>query len=169
MPSKENFVFPSPLRSAFTTFVLYKTPKTMSEEYVDLFDSDDRPLSRSVPKRQAHQQGLWHRSAHVWIYDRTGNILMQKRALTKDTFPGLWDISVPGTHFRRRDPRRRCLARTQGGDRSRSPTRPTGTAHRHPHGLPLPPPGLVQPRTLLRLSAGERSRPRTLLPCSAKR
>ena len=87
MPSKENFVFPSPLRSAFTTFVLSKTPKTMSEEYVDLFDSDDRPLSRSVPKRQAHQQGLWHRSAHVWIYDRTGNILMQKRAQTKDTFP----------------------------------------------------------------------------------
>ena len=96
MPSKENFVFPSPLRSAFTTFVLSKTPKTMSEEYVDLFDSDDRPLSRSVPKRQAHQQGLWHRSAHVWIYDRTGNILMQKRAQTKDTFPGLWDISVAG-------------------------------------------------------------------------
>ena len=96
MPSKENFVFPSPLRSAFITFVLSKTPKTMSEEYVDLFDSDDRPLSRSVPKRQAHQQGLWHRSAHVWIYDRTGNILMQKRAQTKDTFPGLWDISVAG-------------------------------------------------------------------------
>ena len=96
MPSKENFVFPSPLRSAFTTFVLSKTPKTMSEEYVDLFDSDDRPLSRSVPKRQAHQQGLWHRSAHVWIYDRTGNILMQKRAQTKDTFPRLWDISVAG-------------------------------------------------------------------------
>lgn len=68
----------------------------MEEEAVDIFDCDDRPTGNVVPKKQAHEQGLWHRSAHVWIYNDRGNILMQKRAATKDTFPGLWDISVAG-------------------------------------------------------------------------
>ena len=68
----------------------------MAEENVDIFDRDDRPAGRIATKRQAHEQGLWHRSAHIWIYDRRGNILMQKRSASKDTFPGLWDISVAG-------------------------------------------------------------------------
>lgn len=68
----------------------------MEEEAVDVFDRGDRPTGNVVPKRQAHEQGLWHRSAHIWIYNDRGDILMQKRAATKDTFPGLWDISVAG-------------------------------------------------------------------------
>lgn len=68
----------------------------MEEEAVDVFDRGDHPAGNVVPKRLAHEQGLWHRSAHVWIYNDRGDILMQKRAATKDTFPGLWDISVAG-------------------------------------------------------------------------
>ena len=66
------------------------------EEKVDLFDRNDRPLGSSAAKRQAHEQGWWHRSAHVWIYDSRGRILMQKRSPAKEAFPGLWDISVAG-------------------------------------------------------------------------
>lgn len=68
----------------------------MEEEAVDVFDRGDCPTGNIVPKKQAHEQGLWHRSAHVWIYNYQGDILMQKRAAAKDTFPGLWDISVAG-------------------------------------------------------------------------
>ena len=68
----------------------------MEDEAVDIFDRDDRPTGRAVPKRQAHEQGLWHRSAHIWIYNDRRDILMQKRSSAKDTFPGLWDISVAG-------------------------------------------------------------------------
>ena len=68
----------------------------MEEEAVDVFDRDDHTTGNIILKRQVHEQGHWHRSAHVWIYNDRGDILMQKRAATKDTFPGLWDISVAG-------------------------------------------------------------------------
>lgn len=68
----------------------------MQEEPVDIFDELDRPTGQVSLKRTAHEQGLWHRSAHVWIYDGRRRILMQKRSADKDTFPGLWDISVAG-------------------------------------------------------------------------
>ena len=73
-----------------------KIDEMPGEEMVDLFDRYDRPLGRVASKLQAHRQGWWHRSAHVWIYDRRGRVLLQKRAAIKDTFPGLWDISVAG-------------------------------------------------------------------------
>lgn len=73
-----------------------KLDELPGEEMVDLFDRHDRPLECVMSKVQAHRQGQWHRSAHVWIYDRRGRVLLQKRSPLKDTFPGLWDISVAG-------------------------------------------------------------------------
>ena len=49
-----------------------------------------------LEKNKAHLLGKWHVTAHIWIYNSKGEILFQKRSLTKSTFPGLWDISVAG-------------------------------------------------------------------------
>eukprot|EP01051_Picozoa_sp_SAG22_P020028 SAG22_NODE_3892_length_1480_cov_2.062274_2_plen_244_part_00 len=44
-----------------------------------------------------HRDGLWHRSAHIWVTDGSaGKIVVQQRSLAKDTNPGLWDVSVAG-------------------------------------------------------------------------
>lgn len=61
-------------------------------------------LRTGVTKQRGHvhRDGDWHRSIHVWVVIRdpmgAGNhqVLLQKRALTKDTNPGLWDVSVAG-------------------------------------------------------------------------
>lgn len=71
----------------------------------DEFDPyKDRPLStgRYAKRSDVHRQGLWHCSVHIWIVRKRSpgpfpaEILLQKRSMTKDTFPGRWDISSAG-------------------------------------------------------------------------
>ena len=47
-------------------------------------------------KSEAHRKGLFHPTIHVWFYTPEGQVLFQKRAKNKDTFPSLWDVSVAG-------------------------------------------------------------------------
>ncbi|KAL7465360.1 hypothetical protein ACHAXS_005688 [Conticribra weissflogii] len=64
----------------------------------------DRPLStgRFAKRSDVHRQGLWHCSVHIWIVRKCSSdpcsheILLQKRSMSKDTFPGRWDISSAG-------------------------------------------------------------------------
>eukprot|EP00747_Dinoflagellata_sp_TGD_P182511 gnl/TRDRNA2_/TRDRNA2_36788_c0_seq1.p1 gnl/TRDRNA2_/TRDRNA2_36788_c0~~gnl/TRDRNA2_/TRDRNA2_36788_c0_seq1.p1 ORF type:complete len:189 (-),score=34.22 gnl/TRDRNA2_/TRDRNA2_36788_c0_seq1:17-583(-) len=68
----------------------------------------DPSLVRCTGERKArsevHRDGDWHRSIHVWVVvpgtagadTQEVELLMQKRAQTKDTHPGLWDVSVAG-------------------------------------------------------------------------
>jgi isopentenyldiphosphate isomerase len=49
-----------------------------------------------------HAEGLWHRSFHCWVVrasQRGPELLLQRRAQTKDTWPGAWDVSAAG-HYR---------------------------------------------------------------------
>ena len=51
----------------------------------------DHPISKGTftTRAYAHEQGLWHCSVHIWIVDTTSSsILLQKRSMQKDTFPG---------------------------------------------------------------------------------
>jgi len=47
-------------------------------------------------KNQAHQQGLWHATVHLWVCDPQRGLLCQKRAEDKQMNPGLWDFSAAG-------------------------------------------------------------------------
>ena len=58
-----------------------------------------RPVGTGAIKARAavHRDRDWHRSVHVWLLDPVGRaLLLQKRSMKKDTFPGRWDISVAG-------------------------------------------------------------------------
>ncbi len=65
-------------------------------EYIDIVDEFGEFTGEVLEKDLAHSLGKWHVTAHIWIYNSKGEILFQKRALVKSTFPGLWDISVAG-------------------------------------------------------------------------
>ena len=47
-------------------------------------------------REQAHALGIWHGTAHVWITRPPAMLLMQKRSLLKESYPGCWDISSAG-------------------------------------------------------------------------
>jgi len=68
----------------------------MSDEYINILTPEGILTSKKVLKSEAHRLGLWHASVHVWITNTKGEVLLQKRASNKDTFPNLWDVSVAG-------------------------------------------------------------------------
>lgn len=48
-------------------------------------------------RSEVHRDGDYHRAVHVWIYsESTGELLLQRRADCKDSWPGQWDISSAG-------------------------------------------------------------------------
>lgn len=47
-------------------------------------------------KADVHRDGDWHVAAHVWIVTPDGRVLLQKRSLEKENWPGYWDVSAAG-------------------------------------------------------------------------
>jgi isopentenyl-diphosphate Delta-isomerase len=68
----------------------------MSDELIDIVDEGNVLTGEQKMKSEAHRDGLWHRAAHIWIYNSKGEILLQLRAKEKDLYPDMWDISVAG-------------------------------------------------------------------------
>ncbi len=66
------------------------------EEYLDIWNSEGQPTGKIGTKDEAHQKGLFHPTVHVWFYTPAPALLLQKRSLSKQTFPGFWDVSVAG-------------------------------------------------------------------------
>lgn len=71
----------------------------MTEEIFDIVDQKGQPTGEIVTRSRAHAEGIRHRTAHIWIAKRcqeTWQVLLQKRAMTKDSFPGRFDTSSAG-------------------------------------------------------------------------
>ena len=66
------------------------------EEYLDILDSFGNATGKTVLKSEAHKQGWFHNTAHVWFYTNDCEILLSQRAASKSIFPLLWDVSVAG-------------------------------------------------------------------------
>ena len=66
------------------------------DELINIYNGKGIATGEVCLKSEAHQKGLLHASIHVWIFDKNKNILIQKRAGNKDSFPNMWDISVAG-------------------------------------------------------------------------
>lgn len=66
------------------------------DELVDIFDSEGNFTGSTGLKSQAHKNGWFHPTVHVWFFTADGMVLIQQRAKIKDTHPLLWDVSVAG-------------------------------------------------------------------------
>lgn len=69
--------------------------KQNTDEWFDVVNARDEVIGRET-RRVVHATGLWHRAVHVLVFDRAGRVFLQKRSMTKDTSPGLWDSSCSG-------------------------------------------------------------------------
>lgn len=68
-------------------------------EYFDIVDEAGLPTGKTVFREQAHAEGTCHRTAHVWVVrqqEGRTQVLLQKRAQNKDSFPGCLDTSSAG-------------------------------------------------------------------------
>ncbi|GLB53633.1 DNA mismatch repair protein MutT [Neptunitalea chrysea] len=66
------------------------------EEFVDILDAQGLKTGQTCSKKLAHRYGYIHGTVHIWFYTIAKELLLQKRAITKEAFPGLWDTSVAG-------------------------------------------------------------------------
>ncbi len=66
-----------------------------TDELFDVVDAGDRVLW-TAPRAQVHRMGWTHRAVHIWVQNGAGEIFLQRRSATKDTFPGCWDSSCSG-------------------------------------------------------------------------
>ncbi len=69
------------------------------DELLDILDESGQPTGQIAPKSEAHRLGLWHRCFHCWICGSGAGgsyLLLQRRAATKDTWPGYLDITAAG-------------------------------------------------------------------------
>ncbi|MFA7686206.1 MAG: NUDIX domain-containing protein, partial [Candidatus Gracilibacteria bacterium] len=47
-------------------------------------------------RAEVHRDGDWHRSIDIWIINPQNELLIQKRAMQKESYPGLWEVSCSG-------------------------------------------------------------------------
>lgn len=64
-------------------------------EIFDVVDDDDQVTGQAT-RREVHAQKLKHRAVHVFVINRRGDLLLQKRSHLKDTCPEKWDSSASG-------------------------------------------------------------------------
>ncbi len=66
------------------------------DEYIDIVTETGEPAEKTALKSEAHKNGWWHNTIHLWLYTKKGEILLQQRSHKKDIFPLLWDVSAAG-------------------------------------------------------------------------
>lgn len=68
-------------------------------ELFDICNEEGQPTGGMVERSHAHAEGICHRTAHVWVVrmvDGKYQVLLQKRAEDKESFPGCFDTSSAG-------------------------------------------------------------------------
>lgn len=63
------------------------------EEQFEIFTETGERLGLA-PRSRVHAEGLWHKSAQVFLFDAAGRLYLQRRVADKDVCPGLWDLSA---------------------------------------------------------------------------
>jgi len=79
------------------------------QEIFDVVDEKDHVIG-SAPRSEVHARTLRHRAVHVWLFNPRGDLFVQKRSATKDTFPRCYDSSASG-HVNSREEYDDCARR----------------------------------------------------------
>jgi isopentenyldiphosphate isomerase len=68
-----------------------------SDELFPVVDEEGNEIS-VAPRSLCHdgKSKLLHPVVHLHLFNKKGDLFLQKRAMTKDLFPGRWDTSVGG-------------------------------------------------------------------------
>lgn len=67
----------------------------MQEDIFDVVDENDVVIAQA-PRSEVHAKKLTHRAVHVLVFNKDGELFLQKRSMTKDSWPGAWDASCSG-------------------------------------------------------------------------
>lgn len=66
-----------------------------ADELVEIVDRENNSLG-AVTRAIMRQQNLIHRASYILVFNRKGELFIQKRTMTKDIYPGYWDLAAGG-------------------------------------------------------------------------
>lgn len=64
-------------------------------EVFDVVDENDQVLEQRT-RGEVHRLGLRHRAVHIFVFNRRGEVFLQRRSHLKDVSPLAWDSSAAG-------------------------------------------------------------------------
>ena len=70
-------------------------PAPAGEERVIVVDGGNRPVAE-LPRRRVRGENLPHRATCIFVFDRRGRVLVQRRTAIKDIYPGFYDLAAGG-------------------------------------------------------------------------
>ena len=65
-------------------------------EFVDLYDKNRKPLNKTIEKYSKLEEGEYQIIVHTCVFNKKGEMLIQKRSSDKYDWPNMWDISSGG-------------------------------------------------------------------------
>lgn len=71
------------------------TPAQPDGERFEIVNEQDEVIG-TRPRQEVHDRALLHRAVHILVFNRQGELLLQKRSAEKDREPGKWDSSAAG-------------------------------------------------------------------------
>jgi 8-oxo-dGTP pyrophosphatase MutT (NUDIX family) len=66
-----------------------------ADEIVAIVDAHNNVVG-AAPRREMRAKRLTHRSTYILVYNSRRELYVQKRTLTKDVFPGYYDVAAGG-------------------------------------------------------------------------
>ncbi len=83
---------------ALSNLVRPPAPREAGTDPAEIFpvvDANDRVIG-TASRAEVHGNNLRHRAVHIFIFNRAGELLLQKRSRWKDRHPNVWDSSAAG-------------------------------------------------------------------------
>ena len=70
-------------------------PTLASQEIVTVVDGENRPVAEQ-PRHRVRSENLPHRATYIFVFDRAGRVLVQRRTAIKDIYPSHYDLAAGG-------------------------------------------------------------------------
>lgn len=67
-----------------------------TKDEIDVLDEQGCKTGEVLPREKIHRLGKIHRAIHLYLFDKSNNLLLQRRSNTVDHYPGMYSISVTG-------------------------------------------------------------------------
>jgi len=66
-----------------------------TEEIIQIVDKDNREIA-AIARGLMREQRLIHRASYILVFNTAGELFVQKRTMSKDIYPGYWDVAAGG-------------------------------------------------------------------------
>lgn len=66
-----------------------------AEEIVQIVDEHDQEIG-AMARGLMREQRLIHRACYILVFNAAGELFVQKRTMSKDIYPGYWDVAAGG-------------------------------------------------------------------------